>query len=251
MAKSAASGRNGFDALGSGSDAVLNRHRPHPRSRPSTAIVVEQRPLIRELLSRSLRQRAGFEVFATASIDEYLESSEGNDVSLVLVSIAGNSNSEETRRTLRRAAEALPNTPVVVLSDSEDFQNILSILQSGTRGYISTAMTLDVAIEALWLVQAGGQFLPATCIIGLGRSDAESAAAPLRPRVAEIFTARQAEVVKELCQGKANKIIAYELKMKESTVKVHVRNIMRKLKAKNRTEVAYITNQLLANAQET
>ena len=51
-------------------------------------------------------------------------------------------------------------------------------------------------------------------------------------------------MVKALCQGKANKIIAYELEMKESTVKVHVRNIMKKLKAKNRTEVAYITNQL-------
>jgi DNA-binding NarL/FixJ family response regulator len=251
MAKSAAYGRNGTDALGTGSDAVVNRHLHHPRSRPSTAIVVERRPLIRELLSRSLKQRAGFEIFATGSIDEYIGSGEGNDVSLVLVSIAGNSNSEETRRTLRRAAEAFPKTPVVVLSDGEDFQNVLSILQSGTRGYISTAMTLDVAIEALWLVQAGGQFLPATCIVGLGGSEAGSAAVPLRPRAVEIFTARQAAVVKALCQGKANKIIAYELKMKESTVKVHVRNIMRKLKAKNRTEVAYITNQLLATTQET
>jgi DNA-binding NarL/FixJ family response regulator len=244
MTKSAAHGRIGFDAAGSGSDAVVSRHRPHLRSCLVTVIVVEWRPLIRELLSRSLKQLAGFEVFATASIDEYLESAGANEVSLVLVSVAGNSNSEETRRTLRRAADALPNTPVVVLSDSEDFQNILSILQSGTRGYISTAMSLDVAIEALWLVQAGGQFLPATCLAGLGRSGAEGPVAPIRPRVAEIFTARQAEVVKQLCQGKANKIIAYELKMKESTVKVHVRNIMKKLKAKNRTEVAYITNQL-------
>ena len=160
---------------------------------------------------------------------------------------AGNSNSEETRRTLRRTAEALPNIPVVVLSDSEDFQNILSILQSGTRGYISTAMTLDVAIEALWLVHAGGQFLPATCVIGKGHSGADLSGEPLGPRASEIFTARQSAVVKALCQGKANKIIAYELKMKESTVKVHVRNIMKKLKAKNRTEVAYITNRLAGN----
>lgn len=250
MAKAAAHGRNGFDHLGTDPGAFVNRHRPQPQTRPFTAIVVEQRPLIRELLSRFLKQAAGFEVFATASLDEYLVSGNANDASLVLVSIAGNSNGEETRQTLRRAAQVIPNTPIVVLSDGEDFQNILSILQSGTRGYISTAMTLDVAIEALWLVQAGGQFLPATCIIGLGGSDAESAA-KLRPRAAEIFTARQAAVVKALCQGKANKIIAYELKMKESTVKVHVRNIMKKLKAKNRTEVAYITNQLIANGLET
>ena len=63
-----------------------------------------------------------------------------------------------------------------------------------------------------------------------------------------MFTARQAAVIGALRQGKQNKIIAYELNMRESTVKVHVRNIMKKLNATNRTEVAYLTNQLLAAA---
>jgi DNA-binding NarL/FixJ family response regulator len=56
------------------------------------------------------------------------------------------------------------------------------------------------------------------------------------------LTARQAEVAKALRRGTANKVIAYELGMCESTVKVHVRNIMRKLKARNRTEVAFMMN---------
>ena len=47
-----------------------------------------------------------------------------------------------------------------------------------------------------------------------------------------------------LKRGKTNKIIAYELNMQESTVKVHVRNIMRKLKATNRTEVVYKLNEM-------
>ena len=42
-------------------------------------------------------------------------------------------------------------------------------------------------------------------------------------------------------------MIAFELKMRESTVKVHVRNIMKKLNAKNRTEVAFMANELLKN----
>jgi hypothetical protein len=49
-------------------------------------------------------------------------------------------------------------------------------------------------------------------------------------------------VVESLRQGKPNKIIAYELNLCESTVKVHVRNIMKKLRAKNRTEVAFLMN---------
>jgi hypothetical protein len=45
-------------------------------------------------------------------------------------------------------------------------------------------------------------------------------------------------VIRALQQGKPNKVIAYELNMCESTVKVHVRNLMKKLKAKNRTDLA-------------
>jgi DNA-binding NarL/FixJ family response regulator len=66
-----------------------------------------------------------------------------------------------------------------------------------------------------------------------------------------IFTARQAAVIDALRRGKANKIIAYELNMRESTVKVHVRNIMKKLNAKNRTEVAYRANELLGPGRAT
>ena len=66
---------------------------------------------------------------------------------------------------------------------------------------------------------------------------------PLRP-LDSMFTARQIEVVNALRRGKANKIIAYELNLRESTVKVHIRNIMKKMKATNRTEVAYKLNEL-------
>ena len=60
-----------------------------------------------------------------------------------------------------------------------------------------------------------------------------------------MFTRRQVAVIDALRKGKANKIIAYELNMCESTVKVHVRNIMKKLNAKNRTEVAYLASELM------
>ena len=55
-----------------------------------------------------------------------------------------------------------------------------------------------------------------------------------------ILTSREITVVRAIQQGKSNKIIAYELNMCLSTVKVHVRNIMRKLNAKNRTDVAMV-----------
>jgi DNA-binding NarL/FixJ family response regulator len=65
----------------------------------------------------------------------------------------------------------------------------------------------------------------------------------------DLFTARQAAVLRALRQGKANKQIAYDLNMREGTVKVHIRNIMRKLKAKNRTEVAILANGLFTDTE--
>jgi DNA-binding NarL/FixJ family response regulator len=56
-------------------------------------------------------------------------------------------------------------------------------------------------------------------------------------------------VLRALREGKANKIIAYELNMRESTVKVHVRNIMKRLNARNRTEVAFKTRDLFSELE--
>jgi len=62
----------------------------------------------------------------------------------------------------------------------------------------------------------------------------------------EQFTPREREVLNRLKVGKSNKIIAYELNMAESTVKVHITRIMRKISATNRTEVVYRTRHLTA-----
>ncbi len=60
---------------------------------------------------------------------------------------------------------------------------------------------------------------------------------------------RQILVAKALRQGTPNKVIAYDLNMCESTVKVHVRHIMKKLKAKNRTQVAFLTNSMFPSEE--
>jgi len=227
---------------------------PDPRQddqalQSTTAIIVEKRPLIRDLLSRCLTWASGFDVVAVATVEEGLKYAPSIDPRVVLLSVIGSSQSDDNQQLVKRATQAFGGTAVVVLSDVEELQQVVDALKAGSRGYISTSMSLDVAVEALRLVRAGGQFLPANCVVG------QDAAAPVdvapvadarRTTVQGLFTARQAAVVEALRRGKANKIIAYELNMRESTVKVHVRNIMKRLKARNRTEVAYIINQLVS-----
>jgi DNA-binding NarL/FixJ family response regulator len=130
----------------------------------------------------------------------------------------------------------------VVTSSFNEPDHIVDALDKGVRGYIPTGVTLDVAVGAIGLVGAGGTFVPATSLVAARRAGESTAA---RQMETSLFTARQASVVEGIRRGKPNKIIAYELNMCESTVKVHVRKIMRKLKATNRTEVAYLANEFM------
>jgi DNA-binding NarL/FixJ family response regulator len=188
-----------------------------------------------------MKLASGHNVIAFPSVESWLEVAGHVAVSLVVLCVAGRPDDERTLREISILAQS-SRLPIVILSDLEDPNVIVGALDQGARGYIPTTLTLEVAVNALRLVKAGGTFVPASSLIAVRRS----VAGTVNPEQAgeRLFTARQAAVVEALRRGKANKIIAYELNMRESTVKVHVRNIMRKLKARNRTEVAFMTNGL-------
>jgi DNA-binding NarL/FixJ family response regulator len=123
----------------------------------------------------------------------------------------------------------------VIVSDVDDFDHIVRALKSGARGYIPTSLPFNVAVEAVRLVKAGGTFVPAGSFVH-DHHEKQPAS-----KTSVLLTERQMKVVEEIRLGKANKQIAYELNMSEHTVKVHLRHIMRKLKARNRTEVAVLS----------
>lgn len=130
------------------------------------------------------------------------------------------------------------DAPLIVLADSEELTQVLKALECGARGYIPSSVNIHVCVEAISLSVAGGIFVPASSVFSL-RKLVDTPSGSNARTLSSMFTARQAEVVEALRRGKANKIIAFELNLRESTVKVHIRNIMKKLKATNRTEVAY------------
>jgi DNA-binding NarL/FixJ family response regulator len=206
-------------------------------------VLIERRALIRDCLRRCLALSCGVNVIAVRNADEWLELSKTTPVSLVILSTIGASNGADVQHDMARLVQAKGAHPMVVISDGDDLEQIVGTLDNGAQGYIPTDLTLDIAIEAMRLVRAGGIFVPASSLVAARRTGEAGGAAPRSPN--SIFTARQAAVVDALRRGKANKVIAYELKMRESTVKVHVRNIMKKLNAKNRTEVAFLANELI------
>lgn len=143
---------------------------------------------------------------------------------------------------INRLLKAGLPTRFVLLSSQDSSNYALKALQIGASGYIPTNTHLAVVSQILHLVHAGGSFVPASSLQQLStQAPAEATASP-----ADLsgLSPRQILVAKALRKGTPNKMIAYDLNMCESTVKVHVRHIMKKLKAKNRTQVAFLTNSM-------
>lgn len=206
-----------------------------------TIVLIENRLFVRDCMARALKQRSEFHVVSFPSVAKWIEADDVVAASLILWCISGQ-NDPRLKQEITLLAQRQKAVPIILVSDLEDLDHIVYALNEGARGYIPTSVSLEVAIEAMHLVNAGGAYVPASCLVAAHRSSQE----PGTPKRLGIFTARQAAVVEALRKGKANKIIAYELNMRESTVKVHVRSIMKKLKAKNRTEVAFLTNGLFS-----
>jgi DNA-binding NarL/FixJ family response regulator len=211
-----------------------------------TIVLVDRRVLSRECLAYALKAAdPGSSILSFSSAAEWIEQSQGMSSACVIILHTNQLHGQELGRELALIKQAAGAPPVVLLSDEEDPEEIIGALNSGVQGYMPSSMSLSVAVEAMRLVAAGGTYVPVSSLLTCRRAIETSDQTVADPN-GNGFTSRQTAVLKALREGKANKIIAYELNMCESTVKVHVRNIMRKLKARNRTEVAFKTAELFA-----
>jgi DNA-binding NarL/FixJ family response regulator len=215
-----------------------------PPKKDDRIVIVDVRSLSRECLARVLSHERNVPVECHSSLDEWMAAGHIAPPSLVVLCQSGRSNTDAMQEVerLTELAPQMGHCPAVILSDNEDPDLIVQMLGKNVRGYVPTSLPIAVAIHAIELARAGGVYVPASSLIAAHRVQAPS---PTVQKSSGLFTARQTAVIEALQRGKANKIIAYELEMRESTVKVHVRNIMKKLNATNRTEVAYKANLLL------
>jgi DNA-binding NarL/FixJ family response regulator len=214
-------------------------------SNQSSVVIVDKRVLERESLACGVLEfNPALSVRAVGSLDELQSLRVEADIAAVLVVLAGRMLTDRTVRTeLAQLVADMHATPVIVVADSDEPVQILAALESGAKGFIPTSVSVRVAAEAIGLALAGGTFVPANSVLAL-RDAIYASSGSARP-INSLFTSREAAVVEALTKGKSNKIIAYELNLRESTVKVHIRNIMKKMNARNRTEIAYKLRTLL------
>ncbi len=142
-----------------------------------------------------------------------------------------------------------PAVRVVVLADHLDRSTLMQLFQAGMHGLCSTRMDRDALIKALELVMLGESFIPAA--VALPRLNQMSQAHEGEPDMSPALTpddetalrvhnlsSREVEILRRLIKGETNKVIARKLDIAEATIKAHIKTILRKMRAKNRTQVA-------------
>jgi DNA-binding NarL/FixJ family response regulator len=207
------------------------------RASRNVIVIIDERALVRDCLMHCLQAAyGGHTVLAFATLSDWMRVEIDYPVpSVILLSVQNRRKAPDNADDVEYFTRLAMRAPLIIISDVEDGSRIMRAIEKGARGYIPTSMTLGIAVEAVRLVEAGGTFVPINSLMSSSQNQADGS---------HMFTARQIMVVEALCRGKANKQIAYELGMCESTVKVHIRHIMRKLKARNRTEVAMMASNL-------
>jgi DNA-binding NarL/FixJ family response regulator len=216
---------------------------------PQTVIYLDPKAFTRDCVSRCLQAALSeYHVFPLADperIDGVILA--GSQVRMVLINTgAERVSSVATASLVSRVREALPGVPVAILSDHEDRDSVREAFNLGVRGYIPTSLASLVAVGAVSLICVGGTFAPASVLL----SDDDAPRNEEHYLQIKGFTPRQTQILDCLRRGMANKLIAYELDMCQSTVKVHIRNIMKKLNATNRTQVVYLTRRFFRDSEE-
>ena len=215
-------------------------------------LIVDPRQLWREALRLTLeRLDDHVEVREAESVDE-AAALLGEHPPFEIVVLHVESEHTEALERLQRQRGGQDPIPVVILGDAQDAEHAAAALGAGAKGYIPTSLDGAVMVEALHLVAAGGTYVPET-VMGLLMSYAQtqvsqSANSERLDRVFLECTPRQRQVLDLLCRGTPNKVIAHELQISENTVKAHLRQIMKRLNVRNRTEAALIASGLAGHA---
>ena len=224
----------------------IGRFEAHSAEADGFIAVIESRTFIRECLRRSVQSAFPLPVLTYSTASELEQQHLPASPKLIIISWAEEKR-EASISALKVLSELSQRTPVIVLAYNNDPELARTAICHGAKGYIPVTMGFEITIEAVRFVLAGGTYAPMDSLLARGGPGD----APSQPPTSGLVTARELAVVRAIQKGKSNKVIAYELNMCESTVKVHVRNIMKKLNAKNRTDVAIKSQSVLSTFPRT
>jgi DNA-binding NarL/FixJ family response regulator len=214
---------------------TTERGTPPPNSAPAMdetkqirVLSVDDHPLLREGLAAIINneddmQLVGQAANAQEAVAEYRK--RRPDVTLMDLRLPGQSGID----AMIAMREEFPDARVIMLTTFEGDVEIQRALEAGARGYILKSMPPKELVEVIRQVHAGKKRIPSQVAAQLAEHLSD-----------EPLTAREIEVLSQIAGGNRNRDIAEKLFITEETVKVHIKHIMEKLGASDRTQAVAI-----------
>jgi two-component system nitrate/nitrite response regulator NarL len=171
-----------------------------------------------------------------------------------LLLIEASQNTSRVLEVVRQVKEQSPDIRAVALADQFDLNFVRVGHEAGVNGFCSTASRPEILIRSLEMVMLGESLLPTEVLRSImdaapqtrEQSLQDNTAGPVLPDLkAHKLSPREAQILGCLKEGAPNKIIARQFDVTEATVKVHVKAILRKIGAANRTQAAMWASQHL------
>jgi len=193
-----------------------------------TVLAVDDHPLLLDGIGAALADQPDMELVAVASdgqlgIDAFRR--HRPDVTLMDLQMPG-VGGLEALQTIRRE---FPEARIVVLTTYRGDVQVMSALKSGAAGFLLKGMLRKDLRDTIRAVHAGHRVIPAEVAVELAEHAGEGA-----------LSTREIEVLKCVARGEANHEIAVRLHIAETTVKAHMKNILSKLDAKDRTHAVMV-----------
>lgn len=204
-----------------------------------TVLVVDDHPLFRKGVVQLLAMEPTIKVIGEASNRAQAAALvQEHDPDLILLDLNLKAESGLDILALQKAED--PSRRVVMLTVSDAAEDLIGAIRAGADGYLLKDMEPEQLLDRIRAALAGetviGDALGARLATAL-RQEAQDTASGLR-RDLSLLTEREQQVLRCLADGKSNKLIARGLTITEGTVKVHVKNLLKKLGFRSRVEAA-------------
>ena len=201
-----------------------------------SALIVDDHPLFCDALAMTLQAVAGIEDVSNADrLTAALERLEGEGARPDVIVLDLNLPDVNGLDGLMRLRQAAPDLPIVVVSSIDEPRVIRSAILAGAAGFVPKHSKRELFRMAFAAIARGEIFVPESTGDALAAGNGLSPQDEAIRRLSQL-TRQQANILEQICAGKMNKQIAYDLSIAETTVKAHVTAIMRKLGVYSRTQ---------------
>jgi two-component system nitrate/nitrite response regulator NarL len=175
----------------------------------------------------------------TAELDDYMDvaaaAGAGEAPDLVLYAKPG--QEADPAEAVEAIREDLPEIPVLVMAESLVAAEFSACLNAGVSGYLLSDISKEALVHSIQLMLIGEKVF-ATELAKVWLSGGLEKKLHCARKIDHNLTGRESEILECLLEGESNKLIARRLAITESTVKIHMKSLLRKINVQNRTQAA-------------